>query len=164
MDDLIAGAERVMTYGWPVRVYYEDTDHGGVVYYANYLKFMERCRTEFLRSKGLEQDQLTRQWDVIFAVRRVAVDYLSPAKFNDQLLVTARVASVSKVRMVFEQSVYRLAHSLKVSEAGFYDNDKVESACERLCKAEIVVVSLSASQFRPKRIPEKLFEELRRER
>ncbi|MEJ1469461.1 MAG: YbgC/FadM family acyl-CoA thioesterase, partial [Candidatus Sedimenticola sp. (ex Thyasira tokunagai)] len=77
----------MMEFIWPVRVYYEDTDSGGVVYYANYLKFMERARTEWLRQLGFEQDELLEKEGILFAVRRVAVDYLRPARFNDELLV-----------------------------------------------------------------------------
>lgn len=76
---------------WPVRVYYEDTDSGGVVYYANYLKFMERARTEWLRSLGFEQDVLNAQHGIIFAVRSVTVEYLRPARFNDLLSVGVRL-------------------------------------------------------------------------
>ncbi len=74
----------VIPFTFPVRIYYEDTDSGGVVYYANYLKFMERARTEWLRALGFEQDQLLEQEGVIFAVRSVTVDYNAPARFNDQ--------------------------------------------------------------------------------
>ena len=74
---------------WPVRVYYEDTDSGGVVYYANYLKFMERARTEWLRALGFEQDQLIEEEGVIFAVRRAEVDFIAPGRFNDALQVSA---------------------------------------------------------------------------
>jgi acyl-CoA thioester hydrolase len=70
---------------WPVRVYWEDTDAGGVVYYANYLKFLERARTEWLSALGLEQDRLAEEAGVVFVVRRVEADYLRPARFNDRL-------------------------------------------------------------------------------
>ena len=90
------------TFVWPVRVYYEDTDTAGVVYYANYLKFMERARTEWLRNFGFEQDVLIHDEKVIFVVRSVAVDYHLPAVFNDALEVTAEygfpAASGSKHR------------------------------------------------------------------
>ena len=76
---------------WPIRVYYEDTDAGGVVYHANYLKFMERARSEWLRSLGIEQDELREQNGVIFAILSAQVDYLLPAKFNDELLVSSEV-------------------------------------------------------------------------
>lgn len=92
----ISRAELKMNFEWPVRVYYEDTDSGGVVYYANYLKFMERARTEFLRQLGFEQDQLISQDNIIFAVRSVQLDYLSPARFNDQLIITAQLVELKK--------------------------------------------------------------------
>ena len=75
----------------PVRVYYEDTDAGGVVYYANYLKFMERARTEWLRSVGFEQDVLSANERVLFAVRAIKVDFLKPGRFNDLLEATVNV-------------------------------------------------------------------------
>ena len=71
---------------WPIRVYYEDTDSGGVVYYANYLKFMERARTEMLRSLGFEQDQLIEDLGIIFVVHSLSVQYKKPAIFNDELI------------------------------------------------------------------------------
>ncbi|MBN8772080.1 MAG: YbgC/FadM family acyl-CoA thioesterase, partial [Thiobacillus sp.] len=74
-----------MAFVWPVRVYWEDTDAGGVVYYANYLKFMERARSEWLRAFGFEQDVLRDEPGIVFVVRRVEIDYLSPARFNEQL-------------------------------------------------------------------------------
>jgi len=145
---------------WPVRIYYEDTDHGGVVYYANYLKFMERCRTEMLRARGQEQDQLIADLDLIFAVRRAEVDYLSPAKFNDQLLVTARINRSSKVRLQFEQAIYLNNGDELPSSGHFVDCEKFKKENSLLCDAKIDIVSLSASQLRPKRIPDTLFEEL----
>jgi acyl-CoA thioester hydrolase len=79
------------TFALPVRVYFEDTDLAGVVYYANYLKFMERARTEWLRARGFEQDALIRELGIVFAVRSVQVDYLRPARFNELLEVRASV-------------------------------------------------------------------------
>ena len=76
----------------PLRVYYEDTDSGGVVYYANYLRFMERARTEWLRALGFEQDHLIRDEGILFAVRSASLEYHRPARFNDQLLVGVRLA------------------------------------------------------------------------
>lgn len=157
----------------PVRVYYEDTDHGGVVYYANYLKFMERSRTEFLRDRGFEQDVLINENDLIFAVRRVEADYLQPAKFNDSLLVTAQVVNHSRVKIQFKQKVYRASAELIMQAASKEQAaDKVQSAgkeqitdnCTLLCEAEITIVSLSASQMKPKRMPKNILEELMCER
>jgi len=84
---------------WPVRVYYEDTDAGGVVYYANYLKFLERARTEWLRELGYEQDTLMQD-GIIFAVRRVTIDYLRPARFNQLLEVQTTVISLGATELI----------------------------------------------------------------
>jgi len=86
-------------------VYYEDTDVGGVVYYANYLKFMERARTEYLRQLGFEQDELISDAGIIFAVREVQVDYRLPARFNDALNVSAKINWVKRASLEFDQSI-----------------------------------------------------------
>ena len=91
-------------FNWPVRIYYEDTDAGGVVYYANYLKFMERARTEWLRALGIEQDTYLDQ-GIGFVVRKVEVDYLSSARFNDELLVSCKLVQTKRASLVFQQSV-----------------------------------------------------------
>lgn len=95
------------TYVWPVRIYWEDTDAGGVVYYANYLKFMERGRTEWLRAHGFEQTEVARDHGVIFVVRKVLVEYLRPAQFNDLLRVTVKPVEIGRVKIDFEQTVER---------------------------------------------------------
>lgn len=89
----------------PIRIYYEDTDAGGIVFYANYLRFMERARTEFLRSYGFEQDQLRAESGVLFAVRKAEVDYLKPARFNDELKVTAEIKRLGGASINFYQEV-----------------------------------------------------------
>lgn len=127
-------------YIWPIRVYYEDTDAGGVVFYANYLKFFERARTEMLRAMGFEQDQLIVDDGIIFVVRAVQVDYLSPARFNELLQVSATVSQVKKASLTFEQQVKR--------------GDKV------LCEGIIRIACLDAKSMRPKAIPEKLLEQM----
>ena len=83
-------------FSWPVRVYYEDTDAGGVVYHARYLNLLERARTEWLRSLGVEQDHLLAETGLLFLVSRIAVDYLRPARFNQQLQVTVRAAVLQR--------------------------------------------------------------------
>lgn len=88
----------------PCRVYYEDTDAGGVVYYANYLKFYERARSEFLRSLGYEQDELLTR-NIVFVVRHVDADYRAPAYFNEMLEVTTQVHVLKKASLIFEQQV-----------------------------------------------------------
>ncbi len=127
-------------FSWPVRVYYEDTDAGGVVFYANYLKFFERARTEMLRAMGYEQDELIATEGIIFVVRSVQVDYLSPARFNEQLQVSADVSLAKKVSLTFEQVITR--------------GDDV------LCKGIIRIACLDAQTMRPKAIPETLLEHL----
>jgi conserved hypothetical protein TIGR00051 len=86
---------------WPIRVYYEDTDAGGVVFYANYLKFFERARTEMLRELGFEQDQLRMEHNLIFVVRSVQIDYLKSAQFNDLIDVSAQVIKSKRVSLDF---------------------------------------------------------------
>lgn len=90
-----------------VRVYWEDTDAGGVVYYANYLKFMERARTEWLRTLGVHQEALRSQEGVQFVVADMQVRYLAPAKLDDQLTVTVSVAEQGRASMLLEQQVWR---------------------------------------------------------
>lgn len=126
---------------WPVRVYYEDTDAGGVVYYANYLKFMERARTEWLRALGIEQDRLTQEEGLVFAVRQISVDYLKPALFNQSLNVSVRLTKLGSVSLYLEQAI--------VSEAGV-----------TLCQGRIKIACLDADSFRPKPIPKPILAEL----
>ena len=101
-----------MTHRLNVRVYYEDTDLAGIVYYANYLKFIERGRSEWLRDIGLDQARLKDETGLVFAVRRVEADYLKPAKFDDLLVVTTDTASSTPARAVLEQTVQRNGETL----------------------------------------------------
>jgi acyl-CoA thioester hydrolase len=133
----------VSEFVWPVRVYYEDTDSGGVVYYANYLKFMERARTEWLRSLGHEQDRLIGDAGVIFAVRSVTLDYLKPARFNQRLQVSARLLERGGASLRLEQEVR-----------------SDEAVPQVLCRGEIRIVCLDAVSFRPQAIPDSLLMEL----
>lgn len=94
-----------MEFSWPVRVYYEDTDSGGVVYYANYLRFMERARTEWLRRLGFEQDDLREREGILFAVHSLQVDYHKPARFNDLLQVTVRAEKIGRASLDFAQTI-----------------------------------------------------------
>ena len=130
----------MISFNWPVRVYYEDTDSGGVVYYANYLKFMERARTEWLRSFSVEQDILRDQFGVIFAVSQVQIDYCLPAKFNDELVVTAKVSRKGKASIIFEQVVLR--------------NN------ETLARAKIKIACLDVNLFKPVPIPKEILDKL----
>lgn len=105
-------------FAWPVRVYYEDTDAGGVVYHANYLKFMERARTEWLRALGFEQDALREEYGIVFAVRRCCLDMRRPARFNDALRVTCRLHSLRRASLEFHQAVERNGEALATGEVG----------------------------------------------
>ena len=118
---------------WPVRVYYEDTDAGGVVYYANYLKFLERARTEWLRAHGFEQPELADRYGVVFVVRSLAVNYLRPSLFNDSLHVTVELVKVGAGQIDLAQRVLR--------------GDEV------LLTAGIKIVCVGTKTFRPVRIP-----------
>ncbi len=97
---------------FPLRVYYEDTDLAGIVYYANYLKFIERARSEWVRGLGIDQALLRAQQGVVFAVRRVEADYLRPAVFDDVLSVQTTLADHSGARLVLDQAVLRGGQTL----------------------------------------------------
>jgi len=122
-----------MAFHWPVRVYWEDTDAGGVVYYANYLRFMERARSEWLRAYGFEQDVLRDASGVVFVVRRVEVDYLSPARFNDQIDVSVELQELGRASLSVEQTLTRGA--------------------TRLVSAHVTLACVDAARFKPVKIP-----------
>ena len=134
------GLSNTAGFNWPVRVYYEDTDAGGVVFYANYLKFFERARTELLRSYGFEQDVLMAEQGLIFVVRSVKIDYLRPARFNEQLAVSAKVIEIKKTNLTFEQAVTRQE--------------------QILCTGEVRIACLDAESMKPKPIPSVILEQL----
>jgi len=92
---------------FPIRVYYEDTDMAGIMYYANYLRYIERARSDWVREIGVDQNAMKSDAGVVFAVRRVEADYLSPAHFDDQLTVETNTVNVTAARLVMEQSVKR---------------------------------------------------------
>jgi acyl-CoA thioester hydrolase len=96
-----------MTHTHPIRVYYEDTDLAGIVYYANYLRFIERARTEWVRALGIEQVALKADQGIVFAVSRVEADYLAPARFDDMLVVRTDVQGMTGARIVLAQDVWR---------------------------------------------------------
>jgi acyl-CoA thioester hydrolase len=121
------------SFTWPVRVYWEDTDAGGVVYYANYLRFLERARSEWLRALGVEQTELAERDGVLFVVRRVEADYLAPARFNDLLQVVCRLENLGRASIVMEQQVRR--------------GDEV------LLRARVKAACVQARDFRPAKIP-----------
>lgn len=96
-----------MTHEFPIRVYYEDTDLAGIVYYANYLKFIERARSELIRERGVDQLALKAETGLVFAVRRVEADYRAPARFDDHLTVRTEIAELSGARLCLRQCVLR---------------------------------------------------------
>lgn len=104
-----------MTHRFGVKVYYEDTDLAGIVYYANYLKFIERARTEWVASLGVDQMALKAERGIVFAVRRVEADFLRPARFADDLVVETRLQSLGGARIVLEQVVLRAGERLFAS-------------------------------------------------
>lgn len=130
-----------MSFEYRLRVYYEDTDAGGIVYYANYLKFIERARTEALLAAGMSQTELRARYGLVFAVRELAVSYLAPARLEDQLLVTTRVGPPGGARLEMAQEVWR------------------EETC--LVRARVTLVCLGP-EGRPARMPPELREVLRR--
>lgn len=96
-----------MDHIFPVRVYYEDTDMAGIVYYANYLKYIERARSDWVRGLGIDQNAMRTDQGVVFAVRRLEADYHAPAKFDDEIEVRTRAQTVTGARLVMEQDIYR---------------------------------------------------------
>ena len=96
-----------MTHRFPIRVYYEDTDMAGIVYYANYLKYIERARSAWVRDLGVDQNEMRERDGVVFAVRRVEADYLSSARFDDELEVRTTTQAVTGARLIMEQQVVR---------------------------------------------------------
>lgn len=95
-----------MTHSFNCRVYYEDTDLAGIVYYANYLKFIERARTEFVRERGIDQTTLKQRDGIVFAVRRIEADYLSAARFDDELTITTAITGHTAARLHLQQTIH----------------------------------------------------------
>ena len=121
-------------FSWPVRVYYEDTDTGGVVYYANYLKFFERARTEWLRNFGLNQDKLAQEEGLIFVVRRALLDFVRPARLDDMLEVTVEPLKLARVYVDLVQEARR--------------------GTQLLARAEVRVACLNQQSFKPAAMPQ----------
>ena len=127
---------QMKAFKWLVRVYYEDTDAGGIVYHTSYLKYMERARTEYLRTLGYSQRQLRLEQGIIFVVNRIDIDFKRPALVDDELTVTSAIDKIAGASLSFRQSIYR--------------NN------EELCKADIAVACLSADRHTPTRMPASL--------
>lgn len=131
-------------FSWQVRVYHEDTDGHGIVYYANYFKFFERARTEMLRSIGFEQDEMKKRLGILFVVKSVYADFIQPAQFNDKLTITAGIDAIKRASMVFNQKVIQPP-----------DNNRV------LCQAIVRIACLDADSRRPKAIPSGFMERMK---
>jgi acyl-CoA thioester hydrolase len=95
------------SFEWSIRIYYEDTDAGGIVFYANYLKFFERARTEWLRAGGIDQSALSARAGTVFVVRRTALEYCAPARLDDVLRIESRVSALKRASVEFEQQAWR---------------------------------------------------------
>ena len=126
-------------FSWRTRVYWEDTDGGGVVYYANYLKFMERARTEWLRSLGHSQQEIAEQYGFVFAVAEAHVLYRKPARLDDDLRISCVPVPEGRASIRFRQTIHRV-------QAG--------SADTLLTEGEVRVVCVDAKSFRPRALPE----------
>jgi acyl-CoA thioester hydrolase len=131
-----------MSFSWPVRVYWEDTDAGGIVFYANYLKFFERARTEWLRSLGVGQHDLREKTGGMFVVGETFVRYLKPAKLDDELLVTAEVKESGRASLIIAQQALRSADG------------------SLLCEGTIRIGWVSSATLQPARIPPGILEAL----
>jgi acyl-CoA thioester hydrolase len=127
---------------WPVRVYWEDTDAGGIVYYANYMKFMERARTEWLRALGIEQTRLREEHGLIFVVVDLQAHYRRPARYGDLLQVISRIAEQTRASLTFAQEIHREG--------------------ELLLEGTVRVACLDALKYRPRPLPEALVQEMSR--
>jgi acyl-CoA thioester hydrolase len=124
----------------PIRIYYEDTDAGGIVYHANYLKFMERARMEWLRKLGFELTDLMQQYNLVIVVRRIAIDYLRPALFNEALDITVQLHKLGKASMTLQQQVVRQG--------------------DILCMAQVKLAAINVINMRPQPYPTTLFSAL----
>ena len=132
-------------FSWPVRVYWEDTDAGGIVFYANYLKFFERSRTEWLRSLGIEQQRLKDSTGGMFVVSETSLRYLRPARLDDELIVTASLQGAGRASMIIVQQVLL----------------KSEQAEILICEGSIRIGWVDASTMQPARIPASILERLK---
>jgi acyl-CoA thioester hydrolase len=133
----------VSEFSWPARVYWEDTDGGAIVYYANYLRFLERARTEWLRAQGHSQLALTREPGILFTVVSVQVDYRAPARLDDELEITCEPRAEGGATLRFVQRIYRICAARRA---------------ELLVEAQVRVACIDAATLRPRRLPQFLRE------
>lgn len=133
---------------WPVRIYHEDVDTMGVVYHSNYLKYYERARTEYLRAAGFDQSTLMEENDVMFVVRSMQIDFIQPARYDDELLITAAVTDLKRSQFVFDQAIYKK------------EEENIAASTPPLNTARAQVVCVSTSRMRPIKIPEAILDTL----
>lgn len=147
---------------WPIRVYYEDTDCGAVVYYANYLKFMERARSEWLRSRGLEQDGLMERLGIVFAVQSAQLRFIRPGRFNELLYVSAALSVRGGASLTFEQQVVRAADAQGARDLlrNHPDAPARGHRAAALCSGVVKVACLNKTDMRPRRLPQEILSEL----
>ncbi|WP_313083857.1 tol-pal system-associated acyl-CoA thioesterase [Pulveribacter sp.] len=136
-----------MAFRWPVRIYWEDTDAGGIVFYANYLKFFERARTEWLRSLGLSQQALRELTGGMFVVTDARVRYLRPARLDDELFVTAQLAESARA-------------SLTIAQQALAPQEPGAAHGPLLCEGSIRIGWVDAATMRPARIPPAVLQRL----
>jgi acyl-CoA thioester hydrolase len=131
----------VSVFAWPARVYWEDTDGGGIVYYANYLRFLERARTEWLRSLGYSQHALSEEPGIVFAVVSLSVEYRKPARLDDELAITCEPQVEGAATMRFAQRIYRGGRDALMTD-------------RLLVEANVRVACVDARTLRPTRLPD----------
>jgi len=142
---------------WTARVYYEDTDSGGVVYHSKYLNYMERARTEWLRSKGFELDQLHKQPGIMFVVRSVKVEFKRPARFNQLLEISLCLVSTGKASMVLEQEIEIISEQCTEGKVADQAN---QNPGKLLVSAEVKIACVDSNSFKPTSIPEVILKEI----
>lgn len=155
---------------WRVRTYWEDTDAGGIVYYANYLKFMERARSEWLRAIGIEQGPLQREHGLMFVVVNAESHFQRPARYGDLLLVTCEVEKSTRASLTFKQDIYRDPAGLGCDPAGpgrdpaGLGRDPAgaggDAEPELLVTGRVRVACLDAAKFRPRALPDLILQEM----
>jgi tol-pal system-associated acyl-CoA thioesterase len=145
---------------WPVRVYWEDTDAGGIVYYANYMKFMERARTEWLRAIGIDQVRMKEEHGLIFVVVDVEAHYRKPARYGDLLQVSCRVRETTRASITLDQEVYRDAAQGSANAAGAGCAGAATARGELLLDGRVRAACLDAQKYRPRPLPAALWTQI----
>ena len=125
-----------LVHHWPIRIYYEDTDSGGVVYHSNYLKFMERARTEWLRDFKIDQKAIKDNLNLMFVVHEIDIKFMRPAVFNDEIQVQTKLKKLGSVKIELEQKIFR--------------------SSELLIESQVVVASVNSISMKPMRIPNEI--------